>query len=1186
MKPIHNNNFCIEDKIESLSKYWLNFRKKCIKRISGNLNLKIGVWNLQSLNLDINNRYIKLEFIRDTLLNNIFDMIFLIDVNSVDSILLNGYNKYTDGRNILFVKDEVLHSFIISNNCIFNKDLKLAFVYLTPASGDAVLIKNILVLLQNDFTIIGDLNLKSNKILSCIDHFTGEDSLQTGAVSRLFIRTFSIAAPSDHRFLIFEIKLNCNLARSLKLGEIGYDTSRNFICDILRGHKTMAQPKVTAKQYRVGLNDREQSINAMLDDYLRNNVAKIFKRYNFLWRFNRREPFLGKSVPTLVKETYARHLRADPNKKRDLINHIKYNKLQFFTDTFIKRTRSKAVNFDFVSLCNIPSVLKDFLLDPDNSNVDIINNIIDYVNNNNDAIISEVFFLQKNPIVRDFNDVRVIILIPSVIKIFECLIFDRVMSYFSNIISKSCYQFGGVRNGSTYEAILKIKLLQKKLPNATGILLMDMSKGYDTVNLSLLENDILKFGLEPEIEAFSMLWVRFVYIMDLTVNDELVYRTRGVPMGLSLSPIYFSFYVHNSLIDIDKERVSMYLDDLALILTKFNAQGNLDFIFSIIDAFAKYELVINTKKTVYITNDSELDKLLCKDFKKVDSATYLGRQIALNGDGKILPDNRFYNLKGFRSNSIPFWATFFVKRIIFNAALDAKLRYRLIMWSNTDLIMRTAIWRNNWSFFKKSMGQFSYTQLAYCTFNIFRYFIDITDVIKYREDHSKGIPDETIFANIKTSIRTKDIARVNDAIDIMDFSWDWEKYSSKEISDFSYTKKFINHIWTNFLRALVVKYYQYKKDKNEIAYAHIEKFMNSRLFKCFGILQNVVFLHFIPKDNRKKSIFRYKDIFVVSAISALRLNMRNSFKIILNNPDKYVTPNMLSISKFHTFVFPDDIIKWPLDKWEDWLKQRLAELWPFIDFLMELIELKSSKGLVDDKELIDTIFADKNRLIVFVDGSFSGNSGGWGFCIYNNDNKELFRAFGQVPSNLLHLRNVAGELMATLNAVQECINRGYKAINLCYDFIGIYKYFSTDWAPNDNFTKNYILHLKDLSKKIDIHFYKVPSHSGIEGNDLADILAKKGAGLKVNAKDSGDLTHTQEQINCFKDLYKFGFKFLTIVETIYLNNNLNDLDYDYLWLNLSVKFYNLDSFSEKQYNMATLDEHLDPLEDNVFDIFT
>ena len=126
--------------------------------------------------------------------------------------------------------------------------------------------------------------------------------------------------------------------------------------------------------------------------------------------------------------------------------------------------------------------------------------------------------------------------------------------------------------------------------------------------------------------------------------------------------------------------------------------------------------------------------------------------------------------------------------------------------------------------------------------------------------------------------------------------------------------------------------------------------------------------------------------------------------------------------------------------------------------------------------------------------------------------------------------------------------------------------------------------MKNFDKKIDMKFIKVPSHSGILGNEMADYYAKCGANIPSNNNNKAKPIYSENQIELFKELYKFTFKYLTIVENIYLNANLNDLDLDYLILNLSIKYFNLEDFANKQYNISEMEGYLDPLEDNFFDI--
>ena len=505
-----------------------------------------------------------------------------------------------------------------------------------------------------------------------------------------------------------------------------------------------------------------------------------------------------------------------------------------------------------------------------------------------------------------------------------------------------------------------------------------------------------------------------------------------------------------------------------------------------------------------------------------------------------------------------------------------------MMWSTENKIIRSAIWKNNWSFFKKSMGHFSYTQLAYSIFNIFRYFIDIINVLDWEKNHKDGVSDEIIFKEIKERLLTDNIKRINDAIDIMKFEWNWERIENE--NDFHYTKRFVNSLWNTFLKALITKYIEYRKEDHKPIYEQIEKFMKSKLFKCFGILHNVAFIHFIPKDNRKKSIFRNKDLFVLTILNALLLATKNNIEFIKNNNLKNVNISLDYINKFININYPDKVTEYDNNNWENFLCDKLNALWPLLDLLLELIDLIKLKGKSDNDSILNKIFEEKDRIAFFVDGSFDGKSAGWGYAAYDYNNREICHASGSIPKNLIYLKNVAGELGAAVNAATRAYNMNLKKISICHDYIGIYSYFNNDWIPGDSFIKEYVLNMKKYAKSIDIKFVKVPSHTGILGNDMADYYAKLGAGIKQNNKEN-DIKYSAEQINLYKELYKFIFKYLTIAENIYLNANLNDLDLNYLLLNLNIKYFNLEEFANKQFRLSEIDSLLDPIDDNFFDLF-
>lgn len=1186
LKIFINERFKYDDNITVIHDRWIKFRNRTKKSISGDVNIRVGAWNLQSLSKDINQRYKKIEFIRETLNCNKFDILWLMDVNETNALILNNYKKYTDGRNILFVKDEFIDTFNISMNCIYSEILKLAFIYITPQNKDKILLNNINILIKKNFTVIGDFNIKSNRNFADnnIYHFTGEDSLQIGAIAKKYIRTVSIAAPSDHRFVIFNFRNFANLAYALKIGEFSYLHSRKCVFNILNGIKPKYFPKIKRKQYRMGLNDRELSINAMIDDYLNNDIRKLFKKYNFLWKFDRREPFLGKEVPLSVQSSYATHLKEDFNKNYETVPNVKVTK-SWSINLSVQKTNSMAINHEFISLSNITKAINEFILNPDNREKDIANNVIKIANEMREDLNAEVFFLQKNKVIKDFNDVRVIVIIPTIIKIYESLIFSRVMGYLSKVIKKKNYQFGGVLGGSTYKAMLKIKKLNNK-GITKGLVLFDMSKGYDTVNLEILEKTLEKIRNE-EVRSLCMSWAKMIKNMDVMVNNKKIKRTRGIPMGLSLSPIIFVYYVDNALAEIDKTYLSMYLDDLAIVFPEnkstFLCVALVD---RIIQDLAKFDLIINVKKTGFMSENQEIINQLSPKFKRIDSSKYLGRLVSLNGDGKIVPDDRYYNLKAFRASACCYWATFFTKRIVFNSALDAKLRFRLLMWASNSAQIRKAIWVNNWSFFRKCMGSYSYLQLSFAIFNIFRYFLDITDIMKWKNEinsNNQDIIEKNVIDSLLTGIDKIDnaIKLIKPDFDIMDYNDDGE------IDEFEFTKEFCEDLWIQFKKALLKNYKHEKRNIKFQYYENIDEFCFSKLFNYFGILQQVAFIHFRRNIKRGRS----KEIFILTALNALYQSLNKTVIYSFYNLDEEAQLIDLNINNFQEdlkeIYNEDDINSLSIADFEEFMIKEFRKLWPLLDLIINVFNDSKRKGEAD----IDKIEEELNKFEykAFVDGSAILKKVGWAATIYKKDNTCLSKQKGKLKKNKYtkKLRNVAGELGGTLEVIKKAISLNIKKMVLVFDYYGIQKYADGSWIPQDPFTKEYVLQFRELTKKIDITFYKIASHTGLPGNEEVDQLAKAAIGLKggeFEGFNNNGPMYPQKNIDYLKKNFKVIFKILTIIEMIYLNNNLNQLTVGELLMNLIIKFNNLDEFTNKCYNIAMMEDNLDPIDDQFVDI--
>lgn len=132
----------------------------------------------------------------------------------------------------------------------------------------------------------------------------------------------------------------------------------------------------------------------------------------------------------------------------------------------------------------------------------------------------------------------------------------------------------------------------------------------------------------------------------------------------------------------------------------------------------------------------------------------------------------------------------------------------------------------------------------------------------------------------------------------------------------------------------------------------------------------------------------------------------------------------------------------------------------------------------------------------FVDGSFNPHKKKYGYgvvLIANNKNYE-FSGSDNNPQKLL-MRNVSGEIDGAMRAISEAIKLKLPEITIYYDYEGIKKWATGEWARNKKGTIEYYDFISDAKNHIQINFVKVKAHSGVELNERVDQMAKKAVGL-------------------------------------------------------------------------------------------
>lgn len=159
---------------------------------------------------------------------------------------------------------------------------------------------------------------------------------------------------------------------------------------------------------------------------------------------------------------------------------------------------------------------------------------------------------------------------------------------------------------------------------------------------------------------------------------------------------------------------------------------------------------------------------------------------------------------------------------------------------------------------------------------------------------------------------------------------------------------------------------------------------------------------------------------------------------------------------------------------------------------------KKEDQLVVKQSLKEKVANKKENKVVktveaYVDGSYSNDYKVYAYgCIILQKDKNIELSGNGKDEEYLSMRNVAGEILGSMKAIEWASEAGYDEIVIYYDYEGIEKWARGLWKANKKGTKEYVEFIEQYSKSINIQFHKVEAHSGNFYNEQADKLAKKG----------------------------------------------------------------------------------------------
>lgn len=135
--------------------------------------------------------------------------------------------------------------------------------------------------------------------------------------------------------------------------------------------------------------------------------------------------------------------------------------------------------------------------------------------------------------------------------------------------------------------------------------------------------------------------------------------------------------------------------------------------------------------------------------------------------------------------------------------------------------------------------------------------------------------------------------------------------------------------------------------------------------------------------------------------------------------------------------------------------------------------------------------SDDDGLTIYVDGSFELETGRYAYgMVVVSGSEEIHSEGYAMKGEFSSMRNVAGEVLGAIKAMEYAIRNGHKKLHLYFDYQGIESWAIGTWKRNNALTMGYHEHYRKLSGDLKVIFHKVKGHSGNRFNDRADEMAK------------------------------------------------------------------------------------------------
>ena len=240
------------------------------------------------------------------------------------------------------------------------------------------------------------------------------------------------------------------------------------------------------------------------------------------------------------------------------------------------------------------------------------------------------------------NNYRPISILSPINKIFEKIIYSRLINYIdkSNILYK--YQYGFRKKHSTEHALIElVDQIKSSMSNKemTCGIFIDLSKAFDTVNHQILLHKLEHYGIRGKaLELFkSYLSNRKQYVQIDKCKSKTLPISCGVPQGSVLGPLLFLLFINDLPKCCPDGKTRLFADDTTIFFHSDNIDNIIttgkNIMIQLTNWFKANKLTLNAEKSSFtifkssknaIPNLPDKIKFLNQEINRTSHIKFLG----------------------------------------------------------------------------------------------------------------------------------------------------------------------------------------------------------------------------------------------------------------------------------------------------------------------------------------------------------------------------------------------------------------------------------------------------------------------------------------------------------------------------------------------------------------------------------